>query len=68
MSFADFGGDATDPYCGSPAVEARPSKANGAPDAWAQFSRPIGSLEHAKSRSLGGHNYFNLDRTKLFQS
>lgn len=44
-------------YCGSLAVEARPSKPNGAPAAWAQVGRRIGSLEHSEARSLGGDNF-----------
>ncbi len=43
-------------YCGSLAVEGRPSKLNGAPVAWAQIGRRIGSLEHSKARSQGGDN------------
>jgi hypothetical protein len=44
-------------YCGSLAVEKRPSKFNGAPAAWAQVGRRIGSLEHSKARLLGGDNF-----------
>jgi hypothetical protein len=43
-------------YCGSLAVENRPSKPNGAPAAWAQVGRRIGSLEHRHWRALGGDN------------
>lgn len=44
-------------HCGSLAVESRPSKNNGAPAAWAQVGRRIGSLEHAKARFAGGDNF-----------
>ena len=44
-------------HCGSLAVENRPSNpATGAPLAWAQVGRRIGSLEHVKSRFGGGGN------------
>lgn len=43
-------------YCGSLAVETRPSKANGAPTAWAQVGRRLGSLEHRRWRAGGGDN------------
>jgi hypothetical protein len=46
-------------YCGSLAVEKRPSSLTGAPIAWAQVGRRIGSLEHARWRYGGGDN--NLD-------
>jgi hypothetical protein len=43
-------------YCGSLAVEKRPSKPNGAPAPWAQIGRRIGSFEHCKWRARGGDN------------
>jgi hypothetical protein len=43
-------------YCGSLAVESRPSKPNGAPAPWAHVGRRIGSLEHRHWRALGGDN------------
>jgi hypothetical protein len=43
-------------YCGSLAVENRPSKPNGAPAPWAQVGRRIGSLEHRNWRAGGGDN------------
>lgn len=43
-------------HCGSLAVESRPSSPNGAPIAWAQIGRRIGSLEHVSSRYGGGDN------------
>lgn len=43
-------------YCGSLALENRPSKPNGAPAAWAQVGRRIGSLEHRNWRAAGGDN------------
>ncbi len=43
-------------YCGSLAVENRPSKPNGAPAAWAQVGRRIGTLEHQYWRAAGGDN------------
>jgi hypothetical protein len=44
-------------YCGSLAVERRPSNLEtGAPIAWAQIGRRIGSLGHVKSRIAGGDN------------
>ncbi len=43
-------------YCGSLALENRPSKPNGAPAAWAQVGRRIGSLEHRNWRAGGGDN------------
>lgn len=44
-------------YCGSLAVENRPSKPNGAPAMWAQVGRRIGSLEHRHWRAFGGDNH-----------
>ena len=44
-------------HCGSLAVESRPSDHRGAPIAWAQVGRRIGSLEHAKARYEGGDNF-----------
>lgn len=46
-------------YCGSLAIESRPSKPNGAPALWAQVGRRIGSLEHRNWRALGGDNDLN---------
>ena len=43
-------------HCGSLAVEKRPSKPNGAPLAWAQIGRRLGSLEHRHWRARGGDN------------
>jgi hypothetical protein len=43
-------------HCGSLAVENRPSKDTGAPLAWAQIGRRIGSLEHNRWRFGGGGN------------
>lgn len=43
-------------HCGSLAVETRPSAPNGAPIAWAQVGRRIGSLEHVHWRFGGGDN------------
>jgi hypothetical protein len=44
-------------HCGSLAVEGRPSNpVTGAPVAWAQVGRRIGSLEHVNSRFTGGDN------------
>lgn len=43
-------------HCGSLAVEARPSSPTGAPVAWAQVGRRIGSLEHLLRRFDGGDN------------
>jgi hypothetical protein len=44
-------------HCDSLAVENRPSNpATGAPTAWAQVGRRIGSLEHIKRRFDGGDN------------
>jgi hypothetical protein len=43
-------------HCGSLAVETRPSSPTGAPLAWAQVGRRIGSLEHVRSRFGGGDN------------
>ena len=43
-------------HCGSLAVERRPSAPNGAPIAWAQVGRRIGSLEHVHWRFGGGDN------------
>jgi hypothetical protein len=49
-------------HCGSLAVERRPSAANGAPIAWAQVGRRIGSLEHLHKRSAGAfdNQFWNL--------
>ena len=49
-------------HCGSRAVEARPSAPNGAPIAWAQVGRRIGSLEHIHSRFGGDfdNEFWNL--------
>ncbi len=47
-------------YCGSLAVENRPSHpVTGAPLPWAQVGRRIGSLEHNRSRIAGGDNNFD---------
>ncbi|MGE4274427.1 MAG: hypothetical protein AB7E31_16465 [Desulfitobacterium sp.] len=43
-------------YCGSLALENRPSKPNGAPLPWGHMGRRIGSLEHMRSRFEGGEN------------
>jgi hypothetical protein len=43
-------------HCGSLAVESRPSSLTGAPIAWAQVGRRIGSLEHVHWRFGGGDN------------
>jgi hypothetical protein len=43
-------------HCSSLAVENRPSKPNGAPAAWSQVGRRIGSLGHMISRFHGGPN------------
>ena len=43
-------------HCGSLAIETRPSASNGAPIAWAQVGRRIGSLEHVRWRFGGGGN------------
>ena len=43
-------------YCGSLALENRPSKPNGAPFPWEHIGRRIGSLEHIESRFDGGEN------------
>lgn len=43
-------------YCGSLAIETRPSSPTGAPIAWAQVGRRIGSLEHVRWRYGGGGN------------
>jgi hypothetical protein len=43
-------------YCGSLAVEGRPSAGNGAPTAWEQVGRRIGSLGHRLGRVNGGDN------------
>jgi hypothetical protein len=49
-------------YCGSLAVESRPSKPNGAPAHWAHIGRRIGSINHRKPRIHGGdNNLANLD-------
>lgn len=45
-------------HCGSLAVEKRPSDPRtGAPVAWAQVGRRIGSLEHLTGRFKGGDNH-----------
>jgi hypothetical protein len=44
-------------HCGSLAVESRPSDGRGAPVAWAQVGRRVGSLEHARARYAGGDNF-----------
>jgi hypothetical protein len=47
-------------HCGSLAVEGRPSdRTTGAPIAWAQIGRRIGSLEHVRWRYGGGDNDFS---------
>lgn len=43
-------------YCGSLAVERRPSGAHGQPIAWAGVGRRVGSLGHRKARFKGGGN------------
>ncbi len=43
-------------YCGSLAVERRPSKPNGAPMPWEAIGRRIGSLDHLDPRFGGGSN------------
>jgi hypothetical protein len=43
-------------HCRSLAVENRPSDERGAPIAWAQIGRRIGSLDHLESRFDGGDN------------
>ena len=43
-------------YCGSLAVENRPSAPNGKPLPWAQVGRRIGSLGHRVARFNGGSN------------
>lgn len=43
-------------YCGSLAVEGRPSQPNGAPAPWEQVGRRIGSLSHIVARVHGGAN------------
>lgn len=43
-------------YCGSLAVERRPSGAHGQPIAWAGVGRRVGSLGHRKARFEGGGN------------
>lgn len=43
-------------YCGSIALEKRPSGRNGKPIPWAYMGRRIGSLDHNKSRVDGGTN------------
>lgn len=43
-------------YCGSLAVENRPSTADGKPIGWAQVGRRIGSLGHRVARFNGGSN------------
>lgn len=48
-------------YCGSLALENRPSKPNGSPLPWEHMGRRIGSLEHIERRFSGGeNNYDNL--------
>ncbi|GAA1030774.1 MULTISPECIES: HNH endonuclease [Amycolatopsis] len=44
-------------YCGSLAVEGRPSTANGGPAPWEHIGRRIGSLDHPVSLVLGGRNH-----------
>ncbi len=44
-------------YCGSLAVEGRPSAANGGPAPWEHVGRRIGSLDHPVSLVLGGRNH-----------
>jgi len=41
-------------YCGSLAVEDRPSKPNGAPAPWEQVGRRVGSLSHVTARIYSG--------------
>ena len=41
-------------YCGSLALEGRPSKSNGAPAPWEQVGRRVGSLSHVTARVYGG--------------
>jgi hypothetical protein len=43
-------------YCGSLAVENRPSGPGGRPLAWSQVGRRVGSLEHRAARFNGGSN------------
>lgn len=43
-------------FCGSLAVERRPSKPNGSPAPWESVGRRIGSLEHIRPRQYGGSN------------
>jgi len=43
-------------YCGSLAVETRPSNSQGAPVPWAQVGRRVGSVEHRRMRVTGGGN------------
>jgi hypothetical protein len=43
-------------HCGSLAVEGRPSTGKGAPTAWEQVGRRIGSLGHRLGRVNGGDN------------
>lgn len=43
-------------YCGSLAVEGRPSTPNGAPAPWEQVGRRVGSLSHVTARVDGGTN------------
>lgn len=43
-------------FCGSLAVERRPSTAKGGPAPWASVGRRIGSLSHAVARVNGGPN------------
>ncbi len=43
-------------YCGSLAVESRPSRPNGAPAPWDAVGRRVGSLSHRTSRFAGGAN------------
>lgn len=43
-------------YCGSLAVEGRPSQSNGSPLPWEHVGRRIGSLAHLQARFHGGDN------------
>ena len=43
-------------YCGSLALEGRPSGPNGAPLPWEPIGRRIGSLDHVVARFAGGDN------------
>ncbi|MHB1164235.1 MAG: HNH endonuclease [Candidatus Nanopelagicales bacterium] len=44
-------------YCGSLAVEGRPSAGKGAPAPWEAVGRRIGSLSHVVERFYGGSNH-----------